>query len=151
MHTMHRSLTVFLTLLICLGFSSCADLADMPKVVLGTSTRALEEERIDAMVRVFRCEFDDCYQAVLDMARLDEDHRAVNSEGMFNIFQHDRIDGLIVVMGIPGNIDTTEVGIFLTMMRDRSVKVEVSSRSTSAKKKVAKEVFKELNTKFQEI
>lgn len=85
------------------------------------------------------------------MARLDEKMRTVNEDGFFNIFQHDRIKGVIVVMGVPGNVDTTEVGLFLTVLSSNSVKIEVTSKSTSAKKKVAEVVFKELASRFNEI
>ncbi len=136
---------------LCASLSSCARLIDAPKVILGTSTAALEELRYDAIVGVYRCDYDECYQAILDMARLDEKMRGVNEEGYFNIFQHDPVKGIIVVMGIPGNVDTTEVGIFLTMLESRDIKIEISSKSSSAKRKVARVIFQALNLKFEEV
>lgn len=148
---MRRTRHVLLLILTVFLCSSCETIIEIPKTILGTSTRGLEKARINSVSRVYTCAYSDCYQAILDMARLDEKMRPVNEDGFFNIFQHDRIKGIIVVMGIPGNVDTTEVGIFLTVLDANNVKVEVISKSTSAKKKVAKVVFDELGSRFNQI
>ena len=54
-------------------------------------------------------------------------------------------------MGIKGNVDTTEVGIFFTQSNHTTVKLDVSSLSSSAKRKVAEAVFKELDQRFSVI
>ena len=51
-------------------------------------------------------------------------------------------------MGIAGNVDTTEVGIFFDDMGQGTVRVEISSLSSTAKRKVAKAVFAELEKHF---
>jgi hypothetical protein len=54
-------------------------------------------------------------------------------------------------MNIPGVVDTTEVGVFLTRLPkgQEGVRVELTSRSSPAKKTVAKLLFPELSEKFK--
>ena len=62
----------------------------------------------------------------------------------------DEVRSFMVVMNIPGCVDTTEVGVFFTdLPRQQGVKVELSSRSSPAKKAVAKVLFSELNDRFK--
>ncbi|MFT5388207.1 MAG: hypothetical protein ACI9F2_000573 [Lysobacterales bacterium] len=130
---------------------SCAPIIESVKVVLGTSTKALEDARITAIAKTYKCGIDDCYDAVVAMARVDGLGRVINKEGYFNIFQQDPIDGIIVVMGVEGSVDTTEVGIFFTILDNRDIHIEVTSLSSSAKRKVAQYIFTELNTRFNEV
>ena len=58
---------------------------------------------------------------------------------------------LIVVMGIEGNVDTTEVGIFFTQPNLTTVKLEVSSLSSNAKRRVAQVIFDELDLRFSSV
>jgi hypothetical protein len=64
------------------------------------------------------------------------------------IFQKDEIKGFIVVMGIHGNVNTTEVGIFFDELSDNQTRIEISSLSTTAKRKVAKGLFHDLDIAF---
>jgi len=66
----------------------------------------------------------------------------------FSIFLQDRIRCHIVVMDVPGNIDTTEVGIFFAPAGVASVTVDISSLSSSAKRRVSEVVFPELDRLF---
>ena len=68
--------------------------------------------------------------------------------GFFDVFIDNRTKKHIVVMGIPGNVETTEVGIFFSQPSLTTVKLEVSSKSSNAKRKVAEAVFDELNLRF---
>lgn len=54
----------------------------------------------------------------------------------------------IVVIGIAGNVNTTEVGIFFDEVGPSSVKIDITSLSSTAKRKVAKAVFDELDKRF---
>ena len=56
----------------------------------------------------------------------------------------------MVAMGIEGNIETTEVGIFFTQPSLTTVKIEVTSLSSSAKRKTAQLIFDELDLRFSE-
>ena len=147
------------------------------KKILGTSTQALEEARADGLSETFSCSFDECYEVVLGLQRtekgayamdgsnelLDQDairkkpkvsiekDAAVEDAGVFDIFRQDRVRGIIVVMGIEGNVDTTEVGIFFTREAAAQTNVEISSLSSTAKRKMAESVFGKLRETFKKI
>ncbi len=118
--------------------------------VLGTSVTHLEEARADAMVMSFDCSFADCFDSVLTLSRNEYMGDSLSGAKPFETFQKDRVRGILVVMGVPGNVDTTEVGIFFVEMRN-GVRIEISSLSTAAKEKVAKAVFRELGLKFNKL
>lgn len=66
----------------------------------------------------------------------------------FDVFLKDPRQGHIVVIGIQGNVDTTEVGIFFEETGPSAVKIEISSLSTTAKRRVAQAVFDALDKRF---
>ena len=74
--------------------------------------------------------------------------QAIQKSGIsqkYLIFQKDEIKGYIILMGVPGYVDTTEVGIFFVEISDNEVRIELSSLSTNAKRAVAKTLFKGLD------
>jgi hypothetical protein len=68
----------------------------------------------------------------------------------FSVFLKDRIKSHMIVMNIPGNIDTTEAGIFFSYT-ENGTKIDISSLSTTAKRTVAQAVFGELDKKYKRI
>ncbi|MBF0523349.1 MAG: hypothetical protein HQL24_09895 [Candidatus Omnitrophica bacterium] len=126
----------------------CESLLDAPKVIWGSSVRELEADRAHADKKTYFASFNDCYQTILDLAKIDPSAKLPVAKP-YEIFSKDPIRGIIVVMGIKGNIDTTEVGIFLTENNDNTLTVEVASSSSSAQEKAAKIVFTELNKRFK--
>ena len=164
---------LFLTILIALA--GCASVSEPVKVLWGSSTRALEKARAEALTKAFHCTFDDCFDAVLSLARPVEDSelsttpiirnpgastadpvdsktpKPVVPEGYFDVFIKDRVKGLIVVMGIKGNVNTTEVGIFFSEIAHHTVNIEVSSLSSSAKRKISELVFDKLGLRFNQV
>ena len=152
----------------------CAQITEPVKVIWGSSTKALEDARVDAISKTYRCSFTACYDAVLSFARVRKAHaqrileeEALEEEALdaqddnnvpaevvnknyFDIFINNRKKRHMVVMGIPGNIETTEAGIFFSQPNLTTVKIEVTSLSSSAKRKVAKFVFDELSLRFSE-
>ena len=66
----------------------------------------------------------------------------------FELFLKDSLKHHIVVIGIDGSVNTTEVGIFFEPVEDNAVKIEISSLSTLAKNKVAEIIFAEFDKKF---
>lgn len=72
-------------------------------------------------------------------------------EKPLDIFLEDKEGGRIVVMDVPGSINTTEVGIFFVPEnisgRD-GVQIDISSLSSQAKHRVADIVFGYLDHKF---
>lgn len=158
---MFKKLNLFLIAGFLVGASGCARIMDIPKVMWGSSTRALEEARSDAISKTYRCSFNDCYDAVLDLAYkkkkeasgiVETDTLIIETEkkGIFNVFIKNRKKRHIVVMGIAGNVDTTEVGIFFSQPTLTTVKLEVTSLSSSAKRNVAEPMFEELDLRFSE-
>lgn len=121
------------------------------KTILGTSTRHLEKARIDAVTMTFDCGFEECFDAVLSLARNEDMGDSMSGEKPFQVFSKNRVKSHIVVMGLDGNIDTTEVGIFFTAFENKGTKIDVSSLSTSAKEKTAKAVYRELNLRYNHI
>ncbi len=143
-----KTTKLYLTLFIVLTSSiSCSQLKECSKKIIGTSTASLENARVDAISKTFNCSFDECFEAVLSLARDDEDLKPVTKKS-FDIFLKDRIESHIVVMGVVGHVDTTTVGIFFDKEGADSYKIDVSSHSNSAKRKVAEAVFAELGERF---
>ena len=153
--------------------AGCAWFPEPVKVVLGTSTRALEEARTDSLSKVYRCSFDECFDGVLSLERhgkkitteeykKEEDEKEnpskeslaltpkVEDDELYEVYSKDPIRGIIVVMGVRGHIETTEVGIFLSRYSPSSIKVEVTSLSTPTKEQVANFLFKKLDKTFSE-
>jgi hypothetical protein len=154
-------------------FVGCAQTQEIGKTLWGSSTRALEDARVGALVKNFACDFDSCFDEVLFLKRKstqvsttanDQYTRVANlglevpqklsadiESGIYDVFIEDRIKGHIVVVGIEGNVDTTEVGIFFSEYDSKITTIEVSSLSTTAREKVSEAVFSHLSSKFQEI
>ncbi|MBF0595016.1 MAG: hypothetical protein HQL22_08600 [Candidatus Omnitrophica bacterium] len=135
---MYIKLFTLVVLLISTG--GCASLWDAPKNIIGISTRDLESARKDSTYQVYQAGFSDVFNAVIEESE----------KAKYYVFIKDEIRGLITVMNITGVVNTTEVGVFLTpLSRGRAVKVELSSRSTPAKRIVAALLFSKLGERFK--
>ncbi|MBF0331870.1 MAG: hypothetical protein HQL17_08020 [Candidatus Omnitrophica bacterium] len=135
---MMRKLITFV--LISIIASGCASLTDIPKKMGGTSRRTLEEAKQNSIYQVYSCDITACFDAVIEIA----------TKANYNIFMKDRVRSFISLMNVPGVVDTTEVGVFLTEISNgKSVRVELSSRSSPAKKTAAKLLFSELSERFK--
>lgn len=131
---------IFIILLLVLALTGCASVKDVSRNFIGISTDELEAGKTDSIYQVYPCEVSACFDAVIDIAR----------ENKYYIFMKDEVRGLIVLMNIPECVDTTEVGVFFTRLsREQGVKIELSSRSSPAKKTVAKVLFSEMNDLFK--
>ncbi len=131
---------ITIIIFVLLGTSGCAKIMEPFRVIWGSSTRALEEARDQAISKTYGCDFDACYDAVLEIVK----------ERKYVLFVNERLKKRLVVMGIPGNVDTTEVGIFFRELKKSQVQIEVSSLSSSAKERIAKAVLDGLDKKFEE-
>ena len=119
----------------------CTHVQEVSKVVWGSSTRALEEARYDAIRANYSCDVYDCFNEVSNIVR-EED---------LDVFIEDRNKDLIVVMGIPDSIETTEVGIFFTYISSENTEIEIASLSPSTKMTTADIVFPSLEKSFSKI
>ncbi len=166
-----KTLTI-ISFLICLG--GCAQVTETVKVIYGSSTRALEEAKSEAITKKYSCQYAECFDSILTLARPKLSHIPFKNDlsepevvedgeevavleistksGFFDIFIEDYAKGHIVVMGIAGNVDTTEVGIFLSSSgkNSKNTQIEISSLSSSAKRTLAEIVFEHLNQHFSE-
>ena len=131
----HRKIKVFAIVILCLALAGCASVTEVGKTFWGSSIREMEKRRVDAITRTYHKGYWECMEAVLKV--IEENH--------YLIFQKDEVRGYVVVMGIPGYINTTEVGIFFVEISDNEVRIELSSLSTNAKRAVAKALFKGLD------
>ncbi len=127
----HREIKVFAVVILCLALAGCALVAEVGKTFWGSSIREMEKRRVDAISRTYHKGYWECMEAVLKAIK----------ENHYLIFQKDEVRGHVVVMGIPGYINTTEVGIFFVEISDNEVRIELSSLSTNAKRAVAKALF----------
>ena len=121
--------------------AGCASLVDAPKNIMGISTRDLDEARVHAAAQDLHADLADVFSAVVDIAK----------ERKYYIFSKDESRGLIVLMNIPGCVDTTEVGVYLSSLEGGDVRVEVASRSTPAQVAVAEHVLADLEVKFKKV
>ena len=131
---------VFVTMLALAG-GGCARVSETARVVWGSSTRALEEARADAISKTYQCSYEDCYKEALKIVKLEK----------LEVFIADRVKGHMVVMGIKGAVNTTEVGIFFSPVDENKLKVEITSLSTNAKKKMAAILFPRLAAVYAEV
>jgi len=131
-----------LGLVLLISFFGCASLLDAPKNVVGVSIRDMEDRRGFSIYQAFECTAQQCFDAVVDIATVNK----------YNVFLKDEMRGVIVLMNVPGAVDTTEVGVFFTSLGTQTgTKVEISSRSSPAKRTAAVLLFAELAQKFNKI
>ncbi len=132
--------------------SGCAHVQEVAKSIWGSSTKALEEARGTATVKMYECFPGACFDKILEIAAKNE----------YDPFIRDRKRNLIVVVNtriaqivsdndVQVGGDTTEVGIFITPLKLKEVKVEIVSLSSSAQQRVSNVVFSGLDSAFPEI
>ena len=126
------NLIVVFAFIVCAG---CAQTMEISKTIWGSSTRALEKARVNGIVKIYDQPVPRCYNEALKAA----------ADSEFKIFIHDKSKATIVVMGIKGSVNTTQVGIFFSEMADNKTKIYVSSLSSNAKRIVAEKIFSKLD------
>ncbi|NCB50221.1 MAG: hypothetical protein EOM53_06085 [Alphaproteobacteria bacterium] len=119
---------------------------ETPKIVWGYSLKELQRARVNADKKSYICTFQEAYSAILTLDRSYPSKPL--TEKFYDVFMKDPIRGVVVVMGVSGNVDTTEVGIFLTENKDNTLVVEVVSSSRLAQSKVSQALFEELDKRF---
>lgn len=92
---------------------------------LGTSTEELEKSRSASAEMVVPLPYGDCFSQTVMFAR----------ESGWTVFQQLPDKDLIVLMGIPGATDTTQVGVFLVENAGRTT-LQIASPSFLAREKV---------------
>ena len=151
-----RLVHVFIIFILLTSIQGCA-VKETAKKIIGSSTQTLQEEAAkDPITKTFYCSYQDCFETIMRLGRYQPSAKPWEKppeidEGIFNVFMSDLYANppYIIVMGVEGNVDTTEVGIFFTRTTLETIRVDVSSLASTAKRTVAKIVFEELGTKFQ--
>ncbi len=134
----NKSIEMFLKfslMLIVLLLSGCALIKDTPRTIIGYSFRDLESRREGALYQTYEGSLVDCYHAILMIAK----------EQKYTIYYQNLEKALVVLMDVPGAVNTTEVGLFLEVLENGRVKVEIASRSSFAKKTVANAFFDQIH------
>lgn len=139
---MKNSVLMVCFVLLC---SSCAafhhgvdNTVEFGKTVWGSSTRVLEQERVNAISKTYDKSYWDTLRAAIKV--IEKKHWVV--------FMKDEVKGYVDVMGIKGSVNTTEIGIFFDELSDTQTQIQISSLSTNAKRKVAKGLFHGLDIAF---
>ena len=96
-----REIKVFSIVILSLALAGCAFVAEVGRTFWGSSIREMEKRRVDAITRTYHKGYWECMEAVLKVIK----------ENNYKIFEKDEVRGQVIVMGIPGYINTTEVGI----------------------------------------
>ncbi len=132
MNKVHLNICIVFTAVLLGG---CAQTAEFSKTIWGSSTRSLEKARVNALVRNYDQPVSRCYDEVIK----------ASEESKFHVFIDNKPKATIVLMGIKGAVNTTEVGVFFSELADGKTKVYISSLSSNAKRIVAQKIFNKLD------
>lgn len=101
---------------------------------------------------MYECFPGSCFNKVLEIAAEKEyDPFIKDRKRNFIVVVNTRPTAAMVESDIQVGGDTTEVGIFITPLKLKEVKVEIVSLSSSAQKRVSDVIFTELDKTFPEI
>ena len=135
----------FIIVAIVFACSSCVSLhqaggntVEFGKTIWGSSTRALEAARDKAITKTYGKSYWDCVRSA----------KAVVDQKKWVIFKKDEFKGYMVLMGVKGCVDTTQIGVFFVELSDDKTRIEISSLSSNAKRKVAQALFHGLDIAF---
>jgi hypothetical protein len=121
--------------------SSCAHIVDntveVGKTIWGSSIRALEQDRPRAVTKTYDKPYWDCVRSTVNICKKH-----------WVIFQKNEVKGYIVIIGVHGAVNTTEIGIFFDELSENKTRIEITSLSTNAKRLVAKGLFHGLDIAF---
>ncbi|MBF0483674.1 MAG: hypothetical protein HQL25_03100 [Candidatus Omnitrophica bacterium] len=153
---------------LCVFAAGCSFVQESGRKVWGTSTEHLSPAHLKALSKVYTCNYDDCYDTVLTLTQVAQELKLdVKSNnpllkdksdpnkkvyGPYSVFIDDRLRGIIVFMDVPGQVDTTEVGVFFTKFaRTNEIKIQVTSLSTRARDKAAQMIFSLLDKQYTSV
>ncbi|MEW5894676.1 MAG: hypothetical protein AB1650_02795 [Candidatus Omnitrophota bacterium] len=111
----------------------------MPRSVWGSSNRVLTNLRKNTEPRAFGCDREKVFNAVFEMTR-PYGKKGLDSD-KYVLFSMNREKGYMILMNVPGAVDTTEVGVFFDSAGAGQTRVEVTSLSSRAKRTVEEAVF----------
>ncbi len=127
--------------------AACGFVQESAKTVWGSSTRALKQARAQGIRENFSCSPQACFEAVTALTYSGDKPDAGEGKD-FRLFKKDPARRYLVVMNVPGNVDTTEVGLFFDPIGRGQTQVEISSLSSVAVTAVGETVFPVLRKRF---
>ena len=117
--------------------SGCANLKETGKQVWGSSIAHLERARANGKSSEFALSLDESFSKI---------DKILESMGAA-VYLKDKDKGYLAAMNFKGHVDTTQVGIFFTMIEERLTRVEVASMSPDLVSEVSSVLFAELKEK----
>lgn len=137
------ALVMACTLGLLAGLSAgCAVVKDAPLNVAGWSTRDLEDARRNSVYGSYSCGAREAFETVFKIAE----------DSGYTVFRRDEGRGMVVLMGIPGAVNTTEVAVYINpALKAEGVKIEVASRSAYARRLVARNLLGVFSEKYPKI
>lgn len=115
------------------NFIGCASTIECAKGVAGLSTKCIEDNRQNALVKTFNFDYATCYTKVKNI---------LLAKGSY--IYTDNPKKHMIAIYVSGE-DTTPVGIFFKSVDASNTQVEVASPSTYDKELIARRVFTQLN------
>jgi hypothetical protein len=120
---------IIFSFMVLILMAGCATIKDAPKGFAGLSTKALEDNRKQAITRAFNFDSDTCYKKT----------KEVLAELGAYIYAQDKKKNMIAFY-LSGQ-DTTPVGVFFKKIDENVTQVEVSSSATHAREYIAPRLF----------
>lgn len=113
----------------------CASISNSAKVLMGTSTKALEDAKEkEGQSQILGISYPDAYGRILEILK----------KRNIVAFLHSQKKHCIVAMYFLGEGDTTEVGIFFTEIKPQETKITITSLSPKHLKLATTVIFSEL-------
>lgn len=119
--------------------TGCSSLREAEKKMWGSSTLALEKARGKGKVESFSYSLPDCFNASREVLK---------KEGV-TVFSVNKAKGLIIAMGFPDVIDTTQVGIFFEKSENGLTKIEITSLNPRLLEALAPVIFSDINKQLK--
>lgn len=129
-----KPLKIIYLFFVFLLYSGCASLNETGKKIWGSSIAHLEKTRSTAKSSTFALPLDQCFLKT---------EKILEGRGVL-VYLKDKDKKYLAAMNFKGYVDTTEVGIFFTKIKDSLTQVEVASLSPRLADEVANIVFSEL-------
>lgn len=132
---MNKAYLFKIIFLILLVINGCGHAVEFARTSWGSSIRMLENAREDAFSRQYECQYNVCFDEIINILE----------ENEARVFIKDRDRYVIVAMDIKDCISTTEVGIFFVEEAPNKIKIEVASLSPKAKRITSEILFSALD------
>ena len=111
--------------------SGCASIKESVTDFFGFSISDLEKARENGLTKVYALPYDTAFDKAVEAAKT----------ARVTVYKADRARGVITLMDIPKQVDTTFVGVFLEAVDASNTKITISSLSDLALRKAGMIIF----------